>query len=405
MKLIVKAFDVSSIKPDRIINVIGKRGTGKSHLIKEIMYTLRSRFDIGCGMTPTFSSAQDMKECMPNGMVFEDGYNESQLKKMLALFKALVRRDKERHAFLWLDDCMADRKMMHGVHMRDLHMNGRHFWLTFINAMQYLMDIGPDLRTQVDYVFVLQENSQDQKMKLWKYFFGMFAKFADFDKVMTACTDNFGALVLDNTIKSSNAADKIFWYQSSAEIPKFKMFRPIYWDLSWKYQKETSEIDESDALLKPVKMGGEANDEKDNDKRCQQVPHQMTDANNPRVETVIKQPIQRRPQPLLPPPQPPQYQIQWPQQSELCSSKPKRQSQSYHSQQSPQSYQFYQNPQSYQSQPSYQTPQSEPPPYQSYQSYQHYDMQPQYYQTRPQVSYPSSPQPQFHQTIPQKQYR
>ena len=34
----------------------------------------------------------------------------------------------------------------------------RHYKITFLNAVQYVMDLGPDLRTQVDYVFALSEN-------------------------------------------------------------------------------------------------------------------------------------------------------------------------------------------------------------------------------------------------------
>ena len=72
--------------------------------------------------------------------------------------------------------------------MRDLFMNGRHLSITFCNAMQYVMDMGPDLRTQVDYLFALRENIHSNKQKLWKYFFGMFNKYDEFNRVMEKCT-------------------------------------------------------------------------------------------------------------------------------------------------------------------------------------------------------------------------
>ena len=65
--------------------------------------------------------------------------------------------------------------------MRDLFMNGRHLKSALILAMQYCMDMTPDLRSQVDYCFCLRENIVSNKMKLWKFFFGGFANFDDFN--------------------------------------------------------------------------------------------------------------------------------------------------------------------------------------------------------------------------------
>lgn len=40
--------------------------------------------------------------------------------------------------------------------VRDIYMNGRHQHITYISTMQYVMDMGPDLRANVDYVFTLK---------------------------------------------------------------------------------------------------------------------------------------------------------------------------------------------------------------------------------------------------------
>ena len=118
---------------------------------------------------------------------------------------------------------MYDKKILRGLCMRDLFMNGRHLHVTFLNAMQYIMDMGPDLRTQVDYVFALRENIISNKSKLHKYFFGMFDKYEDFSRVMDRCTENHGCLVLDNTAKTNNLEDCLFWYRASIDQPEFKV--------------------------------------------------------------------------------------------------------------------------------------------------------------------------------------
>eukprot|EP00967_Tisochrysis_lutea_P055514 scaffold69821_cov26-Tisochrysis_lutea.AAC.1 len=102
-------------------------------------------------------------------------------------------------------------------------MNGRHMHVTFCNAMQYVMDMGPDLRTQVDYVFAFKENILCNKNKMWKYFFGMFEKFDDFQRVMDRCTDNYGILVLNNTSPTNKLEECIYWYRARADLPDFRM--------------------------------------------------------------------------------------------------------------------------------------------------------------------------------------
>ena len=74
---------------------------------------------------------------------------------------------------------MYDKKVMQGKDIRDLFMNGRHLKITYCNALQYCMDMGPDLRSNTDYVFCLRENILENRSRLYKYFFGMFRTYDD----------------------------------------------------------------------------------------------------------------------------------------------------------------------------------------------------------------------------------
>lgn len=52
--------------------------------------------------------------------------------------------------------------------MRELFMNGRHRRMFVLIAMQYVLDMPPDLRSQVDYVFALRDTIHSSRDKLWK---------------------------------------------------------------------------------------------------------------------------------------------------------------------------------------------------------------------------------------------
>jgi hypothetical protein len=92
------------------------------------------------------------------------------------------------------------------------------------------MDLSPDLRANVDYVFVLRENVIQNRERLYKSFFGVFPTFDMFCQVMNACTENYECLVLDNTSKSNRIEDCVFYYKA----PIRTGFR-IGSDAMWQY--------------------------------------------------------------------------------------------------------------------------------------------------------------------------
>ena len=132
-----------------------------------------------------------------------------------------------------MDDCMYDRSFMRDTVIRQLFMNGRHWKIFFLLTMQYCMDLSPDLRANVDYVFVLRENVIQNRERLYKAFFGVFPSFDLFNKVMSACTENYECLVLDNTSRSNKLEDCVFYYKA----PIRKGFR-IGSEAMWKYHQK-----------------------------------------------------------------------------------------------------------------------------------------------------------------------
>lgn len=209
---------------------------GNSVLQRDLLYHLSQKLDFGLAMTPTEESADTFRCHMPDSWIY-NGFSTSKLDSMLNMQREMVKQKKARSLFIVLDDCMYDKKILKGLGIRDLFMNGRHLNITLCNAVQYVMDMGPDLRTQVDYVFALRENIISNKNKLWKYFFGMFEKYDDFARVMDKCTENHSCIVMDNTTGSCNVEECIFWYKATIDLPDFKIGKPIYWKLSNDYMK------------------------------------------------------------------------------------------------------------------------------------------------------------------------
>lgn len=239
-KVNLQKFDASVISPNAVVLLVGKRGTGKSTLMKDIMYNMRTQLDFGIAMSPTEDCTSDLASYVPKTCIYND-YNGERINAMLECQRKSIKNGTNRQLFLMLDDCMYDKKVMKGITIRNLFMNGRHRKVFFLNCQQYVMDMPPDLRTNVDYIFALRENIMSNKEKLWKFFFGVFPTFQQFNTVMDACTQNYECLVFNGKSTSTNIEDCIFWYKAARDIPDFSLCKPIYQKMDERYYHDHDE--------------------------------------------------------------------------------------------------------------------------------------------------------------------
>lgn len=233
-KFRITRWDPSTIKRNRNILIIGRRGSGKSTILENLLFEQKDHYDIVCGMCPTINSQKMMLRHMPPELIYPDGNSERDLCRMISVQKEQTARGRNRRSLIIWDDCMFDTKIIRSKIMRDLAMNGRQYNITFMNCMQYCLDMPPSIRSQIDYVIVMKENVKVNKEKLHKYFFGVFPSLADFSRTMDRVTENFGALVLDNTSPESQIDKCVYWYRGREEedIPAFKLCSPVVWALS-----------------------------------------------------------------------------------------------------------------------------------------------------------------------------
>tara|TARA_Y100000389_G_scaffold69801_1_gene66504 strand:+ start:17220 stop:18056 length:837 start_codon:yes stop_codon:yes gene_type:complete len=237
MRLQLKKFDMSSIAPDQVVVMIGKRNTGKSFLVKDLLW-YHQRLPVG-----TVISATEAANCFYGNMLppifIHNEYNESIIQRLITRQEKLISKKKiEGHcskinpsAFLILDDCLYDNSWTKSKYIRSLFMNGRHFKMFFIITMQYALGIPPNLRTNIDYVFILRENIVQNRKRLYECYAGMFPTFEVFCAVMDQCTENYECLVINNNAKSNRIEDQVFWYKASAH-PPFKLGNPAIWAYS-----------------------------------------------------------------------------------------------------------------------------------------------------------------------------
>lgn len=243
----IRPFTPSSLKPDATVLLLGKRGTGKSTLLRDLMYHVRDHFQFGIAMSPTEESNEMFSAVLPRSCVYTD-FSEEAVGRILRYQKKTVRNGG-RNMFVIMDDCAYDTRTFKNKNIREVFMNGRHRKIFIINAVQYMMDVPSFLRGQVDYVFAMRDNIIDQREKLWKFFFGMFPEYKDFAAVMDQCTEGHNCMVLNNTVRSNRIEDCIFWYCASPNLPSFRLCAPVFWDLDAMFFEEREDASDTKTPL------------------------------------------------------------------------------------------------------------------------------------------------------------
>ena len=115
-------------------------------------------------------------------------------------------------------------------------MNGRHYKMLFIITMQYPLGIPPNLRTNIDYIFILRENIKKNKERIYDSYAGIFPSYDLFSQVMDQCTENYECLVIHNGSKTNRIEDCVFWYKA-APHPDFKIGSRDHWLKSAEYER------------------------------------------------------------------------------------------------------------------------------------------------------------------------
>lgn len=243
-KLKIRKWDPTTLKPDAIVLLLGKRGTGKSTLMRNLMYHVRDKLDFCLAMSPTEEATESLGSFLPPTMIYND-FRPDKVNQLLNTQRQQWKRGHGSKVGLIMDDCMYDKGIFRGETgkiFRNLFMNGRHRRVFFLNCVQYCMDMTPDLRSQVDYVFQLRDNIQSSRKKTWEQFFGFFPTFEQFSKTMSVCTENYECLVYDSKAsKSNNIEDSIFWYKADTNLPSFTIGQQIYHTLNDKYYSKEKE--------------------------------------------------------------------------------------------------------------------------------------------------------------------
>jgi energy-coupling factor transporter ATP-binding protein EcfA2 len=223
-----------SIAAGSIISIIGKRGTGKTLLLRALTYKLRDKIDFCIAMTPTTSSAEALAKVMPRQCIYDQGLNLDVIDRLMdTQTDNAARGSRVFSTLLILDDVSWDAASFKrpAPTLSKLYRNGRHMRITVICVHQDAMDLNVGLRGQVDIVILLRELSLQMRKRLHTCWFGLLS-LQEFQCVLDKVTEDYGALCLLNNSKSNLPSECLFWYRANPNIPTFRLVNDIFWQFA-----------------------------------------------------------------------------------------------------------------------------------------------------------------------------
>ena len=230
------------------IVMIAKSGSGKSWVVRDIIYYLYHKSNIPAGLivAPTDRTNKFYDEHFPRLFIRHEWkpyifprlfQRQKLIQKKNEKRKKQGRKQKDNRVLFIMDDCMSCKKeWIKDPYMLSIMNEGRHYGITYILTMQYSLGMEPELRTQFDYIFLLGDDNFSNRKKLYEHYAGVFPTKDLSDQVFAQLTDDYGCMVIDNRVRSTDLTKKVFYFKAKKREhfvvggKKFKKYNEIHFD-------------------------------------------------------------------------------------------------------------------------------------------------------------------------------
>jgi len=218
----IHKFKLKDIVLGSIIGIIGKRNTGKSILLKELIYNFKDVRIIIVSLSE--KKNKFFSKFCPSAFIYEE-YDPDIFTKVLAMQDSFIQKygkdDKKSQLLLILDDCLCEKKIWKNKQFLEVITNGRHSAITMIFTLQYPIAIENSVRGNLDYIFIFSQECVNDKKRIFDNFVSCFDNIKQFNATLDICTEDYSSLVINRRCNSNLITKKILWFKASLTLPVF----------------------------------------------------------------------------------------------------------------------------------------------------------------------------------------
>lgn len=201
------------------INIVGKRGSGKSCIVRELIQKLNYKNVIVISQTERMNNFYS--EFIPKENIYYE-YKPEIVESILRRQEKMIMKqrgglvlEKDVELLFIMDDCLSQKgAWARDIPLSELLFNGRHYKIGYVLTMQSPLGLAPELRINLDYVFMLADDTISNLRRMYDYYAGMFPTFGLFKQTFTELTKNYGCMVIINRGAKTNIYEKICHYRA-----------------------------------------------------------------------------------------------------------------------------------------------------------------------------------------------
>jgi len=168
--MLLQKFDITKIKDNNVIVILGKRGKGKSFLTKDILY----------------------HQNIQNGVVLSHKSDNN-----IEILNNLLEEQKKQnsnHTFLVIEDNTL--LLRNDEFVSEKIINGKFLHILTIIELQYFRIMSYNLWKNIDYLFIFNDELIVNRQRIYKSYEGLFGNFETFCSLMDKLGD-YECLVID----------------------------------------------------------------------------------------------------------------------------------------------------------------------------------------------------------------
>jgi len=251
----LKMMDLKNIPDGSVCAFFGKRKSGKSFAIRDLIYH-KKYFPMGQIVSGSESANPFYHDFFPSSYIIDE-YSEQIIKNIIKRqikIKKFAEQEKKENIknsrevdtrfLIVLDDCLHDSSWQKTKSIKNIFMNGRHFGIFFILAIHYVAGIPPNLRSNIDYIFIFRDYSIQNRRKLYENFGGSIPSFALFCALMDNL-DKYECLVICTDANKISFEDQVMYFKSTIR-KNFKFGCKEFWEQSEKIKQLRLEMQEEE---------------------------------------------------------------------------------------------------------------------------------------------------------------
>jgi len=197
---------------NKTLGLVAKRNSGKSILLKYLVEHEKKSFDKIFVICPTESINRFYKEIVPDNCIFDD-YSEEWTDNLISSLTKInkdTKPEERKKVLLIFDDILSDVDFHNAPSMKKIFTRGRHVGLSIICTCQYLYQLPPICRVNLDYLLCGQTNNQSKNLLCDEFLAGSLDR-KQFINLYSKATKDYNFLVINNnSIKDNDDIDQIY---------------------------------------------------------------------------------------------------------------------------------------------------------------------------------------------------